>query len=176
MKLPGYEINRSSFLSVQNDLRLVVEAMLKDETLCKLLYYTDKDCLNKPKLTQEQVYSLVGNQIKIVPRIQVDEEMYNYVLISTGNYAPSKNPQFRDNTLVFDIVCNLDIWNLGNYQLRPFLIAGEIDKLFNNKHLTGIGKLEFAGMDRNILNHNLAGYTLVYYCVHGTDDLMNKNE
>lgn len=175
IKLPGYEINKSSFLSAQNDLRLIVEAILKNDRLCNLLYYTDKDCLEKPKLTQEQRFTLVGNQIKIVPRIQVDSEMVNYVVITLDNFTQSDNPEFRNCTISFDIICHLDIWNLGDYQLRPFLIAGELDKMFNNKHLTGIGELKFMGFNQNILNHNLSGYELIYYAVHGTDDLMNKN-
>ena len=69
MKLDGYEINRSSFLSVQNDLRLIVEKMLRCDRLTRLLYYTDKDCLKKPKLNQEQIYSLVNKEIQIVPWI-----------------------------------------------------------------------------------------------------------
>lgn len=178
MKLEGYEINRSSFMSVQNDLRLIVEKMLKNDKLTRLLYYTDKNCLNKPRLTQEQVYSLVGNQIKIVPSIQVEKDrlMTNYVVITMDNFTRNRtNPEFRDCTISFDIICDLDTWNLGDYRLRPILIAGEIDNMFNDKRLTGIGKLEFYGFTQNILNRNLSGYELVYRAIHGTDDQMDKN-
>jgi len=55
------------------------------------------------------------------------------------------NPAYRDNIISFDIVCHFDQWNLGNFALRPYKIAAEIDSMFNNKRLTGIGKIEFLG-------------------------------
>ena len=46
--------------------------MLKNKNLCKMLYYTDRNALDRPNLTEEQKYSLMNKQIKIVPKIYVD--------------------------------------------------------------------------------------------------------
>ena len=54
------------------------------------------------------------------------------------------NPAFRDNIISFDIVCHFDQWNLNNFALRPYKIAAEIDSMFNNQRLTGIGKITVA--------------------------------
>lgn len=177
MKLDGYEINRSSFLSVQNDLRLIVEKMLRCDRLTRLLYYTDKDCLKKPKLNQEQIYSLVNKEIQIVPWIPIDKDrdMKSFVVITMDNFMAGNNPEFRDCTISFDIISHIDLWNLGDYQLRPILIAGEIDNLFNKKRLTGIGTLEFVACKQNILDRHLSGYELIYKAYHGTDDKINMN-
>jgi hypothetical protein len=55
------------------------------------------------------------------------------------------NPEFRDNTITFDIVCHFDQWSLGNFALIPYKIAAEIDSMLNRKRLTGIGQIEFLG-------------------------------
>ena len=38
------------------------------------------------------------------------------------------------------------------------------------KHLTGIGELEFAGASQIILNDEFAGLTLMYTAIHGGED------
>jgi hypothetical protein len=45
--------------------------------------------------------------------------------------------------------------------------------MFNNKHLTGIGELQFLGANQIILTDEFAGLSLVYAAIHGEDD--NKN-
>ena len=54
--------------------------------------------------------------------------------------------------------------------MRPIKIAGYIDGILNNNKLSGIGTLNFAGMNEIILDENLAGYCLMYTATHGSDD------
>jgi hypothetical protein len=54
--------------------------------------------------------------------------------------------------------------------LRPYRIAAEIDSMFNNKHLTGIGTLKFLGANQMILNAEYAGLNLMYSAIHGDED------
>jgi hypothetical protein len=42
--------------------------------------------------------------------------------------------------------------------------------MFNNKHLTGIGTLEFIGANQIVLNDEYAGLTLMYSAIHGGED------
>jgi len=144
--------------------------MLKNKNLCKILYYTDRDALDRPALTPAQAADLIGKQIKIVPKIYIDRSVLAYVIISMDNFTPSANPQFRDNVVTFDIVCHFDQWQLKDYQLRPYRIAAEIDSMFDNQHLTGIGELHFMGASQIVLNDEFAGLTLMYEAVHGGED------
>ena len=52
MKFENYVFNKSSFLSVEKDFNIVVEKILNNDRLKKLLYYTTKDALLKPSLTE----------------------------------------------------------------------------------------------------------------------------
>ena len=173
MIIKNYTIPHSSFMAVDKDLELITRWMLKNKNLCKILYYTDRDALDRPALTEQQKAGMMGEQIKIVPKIYVDRSVLAYVIISMDNFTPSANPQFRDNIISFDIICHFDQWHLQDFQLRPYRIAAEIDSMFDNQHLTGIGELHFMGANQIILNDEFAGLTLMYQAVHGGEDKKN---
>lgn len=170
MRIDGYHIPKSSFLSMEKDTGIIINEMLKNNRLKKLLYYTTSDAMEKPNLTEDESLSLLGTNIKIVPKLYVDGSVLNYILINFDNFIPSENPEFRDNTIQFDIICHFDQWNLKDYALRPYKIAGEIDSMFNLKKLTGIGYLEFMGATQIVLTDEFAGLCLMYRTVHGGED------
>ena len=161
---------KSSFLSTEKDMNLIVGAMIKNERLKRLLHYTSRDALDKKNLTEDETLELFGKNIKIVPKLTVDKSVLNYIIISFDNFTPSGNPEFRDNIIEFDIICHFDQWNLKDFALRPYKIAAEIDSMFNGKHLTGIGELNFLGANQIILTDEFAGLCLMYEAVHGEED------
>ena len=170
MKVEGYQYPHSSFLSVEKDMGIITNMMLKNNRLKKLLYHTTKDCLKKPKLTEDQTVELIGKNIKMVPKLTVDGSVLNYIIVTFDNFTRTENPEFRDNIIEFDIICHFDQWQLQDFALRPYKIAGEIDSMFNGKHLTGIGTLNFLGANQIILTDEFAGLCLMYQAVHGEED------
>ena len=124
-----------------------------------------------PALTEDQTYELIGKNIKLVPKLYVDNSVLNYIIVSFDNFTPNAtNPEFRDNIIEFDIICHFDQWGLKDFQLRPYKIAAEIDSMFNEKHLTGIGTLKFLGANQMILTDEYAGLCLMYSAIHGEED------
>lgn len=170
MKINNYHPPKSSFLSINKDMRLLVDKFLSNDRLCKLLYYTDRNALEKPKLTDEEKLGLFNKQIRIVPKLYVDNPVLNYIIISFDNFTQSANPEFRDNIIEFDIICHFDQWQMNDFQLRPYRIAAELDTMFNDKHLTGIGTLKFLGANQMILTDEFAGLCLMYSATHGEED------
>lgn len=170
MKIDGLKLPKSSFLSMEKDMNLIVNKMFKNERLKRLLYYTDKNALNRPNLTEDQALELINNNIKIVPKMYVDGSVLNYIIINFKNFTPSENPEFRDNIIEFDIICHFDQWQLQDFALRPYKIAAEIDSMFNNTHLTGIGTLQFIGATQTVLTDEFAGVCLLYEATHGGED------
>lgn len=171
MKINGVNIPKSSFLSIEKDLEIVVNHLCKNERLKRLLYYTTPDAIDKPNLNDEQMIQLFKKNIKLIPKLYVDGSVLNYVVISFDNFIPNDtNPEFRDNIIEFDIVCHYDQWHLKDYQLRPYRIAAEIDSMIDKTHLTGIGKLEFLGGNQIILTDEYAGLCLMYTAIHGEED------
>jgi hypothetical protein len=45
---------------MEKDMGILVDQIMKDERLKKLLFYTTKDCLDKSKLTVDESLSLFG--------------------------------------------------------------------------------------------------------------------
>lgn len=173
------ELPHSSFLSVEKDMEIIVNCLLNNNRLKRLLFYTTPDALDKPDITDEQTIDMIGKQIKNIPKVQIDKELLNYVIISFDNFTETSNPEFRDNTISFDIICHFDQWQLKDFKLRPYKIAAEIDSLINDKKMSGIGRIQFVGASQIVLNDEFAGLTLIYKAVHGGEDkynLPNPNE
>ena len=170
MKIDGFKQPKSNFLSVEKDASIILNSMLKNERLKRLLFYTTDDALTKPNITQEETLGLIGKNIKMVPRLTLDKSVLNYIIINFDNFGLSTNPQFRTNIIEFDIICHYDQWQLKDFALRPYKIAAEIDTMFCNKKLTGIGTLEFLGSRIIGINNEYCGFCIFYEAVHGEED------
>lgn len=170
MKRLVYKYPKSSFLSIDKDMNMIMSKMLENKRLKKLLFYTSDDALEKADVSMEDTIAMMGKNIKNVPKLYVDGSVLNYVIISMDNFTPSRNPQFRDNVIEFDIICHFDQWNLRDFQLRPYKIAAEIDSMFDGTHLTGIGTLDFLGANQILLTDEYAGLCLMYQATHGEED------
>lgn len=174
MKINTYEFTDSSFLSIDKDMSIIVDKIFKNDRLKKLLYYTTPDCLEAgkyPKLDAKQTAGLFGKQIRIVPKLTVDSSVLNYIIIDFDNFIPNEtNPEFRNNSIDFDIISHFDQWHLKDYQLRPYKIAAELDSMFNKKQFTGIGKLKFISAKKLTLNDEFGGISIRYAAIHGDED------
>ncbi len=173
MKIDGFKQPKSNFLSVEKDASIILNSMLKNERLKRLLHYTTNDALTKPNISQKETLELIGKNIKMVPRLTLDKSVLNYIIINFDNFGLSTNPQFRTNIIEFDIICHFDQWQLKDFALRPYKIAAEIDTMFCNKKLTGIGTLEFLGSKIIGINNEYCGFCIFYEAVHGEEDKKN---
>lgn len=182
----------SSFLSVEKDIeriltKLFFENQPQNRQLLRLLVIPTKDCLSNQtkqeyidKVRSTTLATLIEEgYIKLAPKIAMPEheKIKSYIIISFDNFTPNaRNPQFRDCTVHFDIVCHTDYWTMDDFQIRPLKIAGYIDGILNNAKLTGIGELNFMGCNELVLDEVLSGYTLSYRAVHGSDDRIPDEE
>ena len=189
-RMNGYQGEfQSSFLSCEKDTeaiikKLFVESRPYSDLLKRLLLINTKDCLYD--MTNPKYLEIIKNTsvqdlhekgyLRFSPKIEFgeNEEVKSYIRISYDHFTPSKNPQFRDCIVEIDIICHPEYWDLGNYRQRPIKIAGFIDGILNNNKLSGIGTLQFAGMNELVLDENLCGYCLMYAAVHGSDDYIEE--
>jgi hypothetical protein len=65
-------------------------------------------------------------------------------------------------TLRFDIACPYEEWMLDAQSLRPYLLMQEIDTIFNESKLAGIGTLQFYRADTLTLSPWIGGYSMKY--------------
>jgi hypothetical protein len=175
----------STFLTCEQDCDLILRKLFVEsrpycDDLKRLLVINAKDCLDN---TTSKVYKeaiadatlpklLDEGYIRLSPKIamQEHEEVKSYILITFDNFAPTSNPQYKDCTVSFDILCHTDQWDLGGCRIRPLKIAGYIDGILNNTKLSGIGTFQFIGCSMVVLDETLSGYTLIYRAIHDMKD------
>lgn len=182
---------KESFLSCEKDAELIVNKLFVEsrpysDILKRLLLINTPDCLYDmtnqayiDKIKNTSIRDLFEQKyIRFSPRVNMGEnqETQTYIRIVFDHFRPSRNSQFRDCVIEIDIICHPDYWDLGNFRQRPIKIAGYIDGILNNNKLSGIGTLQFAGMNELVFDENLAGYCLMYTATHGSEDRIEGEE
>ncbi len=153
----------ATFKVVEKTLSKVIDLLLKNPSLKKLLYYSDKQALGLPTLNQEQSFSLINNQLRIVPKFDISPDDKPFVVIGLDDFVPVEGQTtLKTAVLSFDILCNYDRWLLEDFQLRPVAIAGEIDGMINTSFKNKGGIAKFMNMKQLILNSYFGGYSLYY--------------
>lgn len=148
----------------------IANKLMQNKRLCRLLKYQTKDPFleidpytgnPQPDVEGED---LIHKQILIVPKIFDDStEKMSYVVFVFDDFVVNQlNPEFKISTIRFDIACPYDEWILNEHSLRPYLIMEEIDKMFNESKLAGIGRLQFYRADNLALSPWIGGYTMKY--------------
>ena len=175
MKKNFFEFPKSSFLGMAKDTALIMNKILSNKNLLKLLHYTTPDWKSQPDLTAAQIKDLFEKKvISNVPKVDVKETKQNYLRITYDSFTPNQtNPEYRDHLVEIKIICHFDDWDIKDFELRPYRIAGEIDSMLDNEHLTGIGVLNFIGADQDVYDDEYGGITLRYLAIRGNEDKQN---
>ena len=157
------------------DAAIIIDRILSNPNLLRLLVYETRDWQSQPLPNGDQIKELfTSHQISSVPKIKIDSKEKTYIRLTYGTVIRnSSNPEYRDNTFGIDIICHYDNWDLGDFELRPYRVAGEIDAMLDKTHLTGIGELEFVSATPYVYNEEFAGVSLTYLAVRGHEDQKN---
>ena len=141
----------------------VTNKLVTNQRLCRLLKYQDPDPLDEEKHENVNGVDLLHKQIVLIPKYPEDGLEYSWVLAVFDNFTinPS-NPDFKLTRIRFDIVCPYTEWVINENSLRPYLIMEEIDTMFNQAKLSGIGNLQFTHSTPLVLSPQLAGYSMYY--------------
>ena len=175
MKHNSYEYPKSSLLGMPKDAAIIIDRILSNPNLLRLLVYETRDWQSQPLPNGEQIKELfTSHQISSVPKIKIDSKEKTYIRLTYGTVIRNaSNPEYRDNTFGIDIICHYDNWDLGDFELRPYRVAGEIDAMLDKTHLTGIGELEFISAVPYVYSEEFAGVSLTYLAIRGHEDLEN---
>lgn len=150
---------------VGENLQKIVKRLMANDNLVNLLYYTDKDPLNQPHLTDQQKATEVFEKlIKIVPRVGPKEDAKS--LISIRVVSGSKllsNTDFRDIKIGIEIFVPLTQWIIKDTNLRPFAILGEIEESLDGKVVNGLGKMRGGDFNLNFLTEEIGAYEQTFW-------------
>lgn len=138
----------------------IMQRLLANQNLLKLLYYTDKDPLSQPDLTKEQIQNEVFDKlIKIIPRVGPKETAHSIVSIRfTRGRRNLTNKEFENISVAIESFVPLTQWIIKGTNLRPFAIMGEIQKSLNEKTINGLGKMIGGDFDLNFLTEEISAY------------------
>ncbi|WP_336744513.1 hypothetical protein [Paenibacillus sp. y28] len=141
----------------------IINRMVGSEQLCKALFYTEPDFLNKPAvedpsgLIYQGIYSY-----RFVPKI--DQQPRTYITVTLKKFQPVKQT-FKSGLIYFHVFTHTDLLPVAQGGTRVDYMLNQIDELFNQQRGIGIGKLEFYVMNDFVLNELYTGSYLVYKTV-----------
>jgi hypothetical protein len=138
---------------------------MANDNLVNLLYYTDKDPLNQPHLTDEQKKQEVFEKlIKIIPRIGPKEDAKSILSIRVVNGSKiNSNTEYRGVKISIEIFVPLTQWIIKDTNLRPFAILGEIEESLDGKTINGLGKMQGGDFDLNFLTEEIGAYEQTFW-------------
>ena len=142
----------------------IMQRLLANQNLLKLLYYTDKDPLSQPDLTDEQIQNEVFEKlVKIIPRVGPKETAHSIVTIRfTRGRQNLNNKEFENIRVSIESFVPLTQWIIKGVNLRPFAIMGEIQKSLHDKTINGLGKMIGGDFDLNFLTEEISAYEQMF--------------
>lgn len=141
------------FAVMGENLFRIVSKIMHNERVCKLLKYLDANPLAEDKAPVDG-FSLLNKNIIIVPKIpEPDAEERAFIIVVFDKFIVNPdNADFKISTIRFDVVCPFNEWIVDDNNLRPYLIMQELDEMFNQAKLSGIGNLQFLRSEPLVLS------------------------
>jgi hypothetical protein len=160
--------NLSKFDELNRNLMDVMSKLVSSQNLCKLLLYTSDNPFVEPDIVDTS--SLIFNKIFPIPKLPDTVESVQNVKGSllTAVFEDIKigstNRGFKNSLLCFNIYCHIDLWQMSETggKLRPFSIMQEIDTLFNDQRVIGLGRMQFVRSRPIAANATNIGYKIDY--------------
>lgn len=150
---------------VGENLQKIVKRLMANDNLVNLLYYTDKDPLNQPHLTEEEKREKIFEKlIKVTPRVGPKETDNSTVVVRVvGGSKLGSNTEFRNIKISVEIFVPLTQWIIKDTNLRPFAILGEIEESLEGKVVNGLGKMTGGDFDLNFLTEEIGAYEQTFW-------------
>lgn len=162
--MPIEKPTQRRFSVMGNNAFNMANKLMQNQRLCRLLKYQVRDPFDEEKYEYVDGLLLLNKQIMITPKIWDEStEKTSYIVALFDSFVTNAiNPDYKVDTISFDVACPYDEWVLSGSSLRPYLIMQEIDEMFNGTQMAGIGTLEFVRADRNVFTSQIGGYTMRY--------------
>lgn len=152
---------------VGENLQKIVKRLMANDNLVNLLYYTDKDPLSQPHLTEEEKREKIFEKlIKVTPRVGPKETDNSTVVVRVvGGSKLGSNTEFRNIKISVEIFVPLTQWIIKDTNLRPFAILGEIEESLEGKVVNGLGKMTGGDFDLNFLTEEIGAYEQTFWII-----------
>lgn len=151
------------FAVMGENLFRIINKIITNQRICRLLKYQCSTPFDK-SLPDVDGIELLNKEVAIVPKLyEKDNLEYSYIVVLFNKYIVNpNNSDFKISEIRFEVICPFNEWILDEQNLRPYLLMQELDNMFNQAKLSGIGNLQFVRSDPLVLSPHLSGYTLIY--------------
>lgn len=150
---------------IGENLQQIVKRLMANDNLVNLLYYTDKDPLSQPHLSEEQKREEIYEKlIKVIPNVTEREDARSTIAIRVvGGSKLSSNTEFQRVKISVEVFVPFSSWKFKNTNLRPFAILGEIQNSLEGKKINGLGKIEGGDFELNFLTKEMSAYEQLFW-------------
>jgi hypothetical protein len=164
---------------IDNYLNQIAIKIYSNQNLCKLLYYIETDNpLNEPNLVDTSIIrtNKINRSLYFEPFTwQFPEIACAWLFVEVTNFKPDEgNIYFKNMSINFLVVVANSLWEINDgsneIKMRPNMIIYELNSLFNNKRITGIGHNFIRRGDLIKFNELYSGYL---YAISAHDFTLN---
>lgn len=150
---------------IGENLQKIVTRLMANDDLVNLLYYTDKDPLSQPHLSDEEKREKIFEKlIKIVPSVSEREDDKSVIAIRIiGGSKLTSNTEFKKIKIGIEVFVPFSTWIFKNTNLRPFAILGEIQNSLDGKRVNGLGQIEGGDFDLKFLTKEMSNYEQIFW-------------
>lgn len=147
------------------NLQKIVRRLMANDNLVNLLYYSDKDPLSQPPLTEEQKNQEIYNKlIKIIPRIGPKEDAKSMISLRVvSSKTIPNNTEFREIRVDIEVFVPMTQWFIKDSNLRPFAILSEIESSLDGKKINGLGEINGGDFSLNFLTEEISTYEQTFW-------------
>ncbi len=148
------------------NLKKIVQKLLKNQNLCKLLINTDLDPIN-PELhgdvdpTEEVMKT---KNIRVIPLVTTEDQTTTsklVVIFESG--TPTDNYDVEKLNVLIYVYCPFREWEITGNQLRPFAIMAEVRRSLQDKRINGLGEISYKGFDIASLTDQMGCYLMRFH-------------
>ena len=146
------------------NLQKIVSRLLANNDLVKLLYYENDDPLSGSDLSNEiKQKEIFEKLIKTVPKVGTKDTAKSVLVVYVQKAGKiSGNKEFKNVTILVDIIVPLTQWYIRDNNLRPFAILGKVQESLDEKTINGLGKISGGDFSLNFVTDDVICYQQVF--------------
>lgn len=140
----------------------IAQKLNRNQSLCRLLKYMDKDPLNSSIEDWDTSISLIGTNIRTIPKVRANEVTEAFVIISIPSFELDDNEDFSACLIAIDVICPIDKWAIDDICPRPYKIMDVIYDELQNSRVTGIGTLQFLSSQQSVIYEEVTDHQMMF--------------
>ena len=142
------------------NLQKIINRLIANDELVKLLYHENDNPLQSPALTKEDKQREIFEKlIKTVPRVGTKDTAKSVVVVYVQRAAKIPgNKEFKNVKILVDVIVPLTQWYIKDANLRPFAILDRIQESLDDKTINGLGKISGGDFELNFVTDDVICY------------------